>query len=71
MFKHVFIDHPASVGETYIQHLRSAAGFSCTMMAAAACCLIHALVPALFKTTARDTVLRLHDRIITNRSRLR
>ncbi len=70
MFRRVFIDHPASVGETYFQHLRSAASFSKTMLTAAACCLVHAIVPALFKTTASETVRRLHDRMVIHRSRL-
>src|SRR3546814_7556813 len=38
----LFTDHPATVGETYWQHLGGAWGFSWRLMAASLACLIHA-----------------------------
>jgi len=66
----LFTEHPATVGETYGQHLVSAAGFSMRMLAAGVACLIHALLPFLFVRTGSNTVAKLHDRMILNRSRL-
>lgn len=59
----VFKDHPASVGETYWEHMRLALGFSVTLFAAAFAALAHALVPCLFEKTASRTIRRLHDRM--------
>ncbi|MDH4022757.1 MAG: DUF6356 family protein [Gammaproteobacteria bacterium] len=66
----LFTEHPASVGETYGQHLVSAAGFSVRMIGAGIACLIHALLPFLFVRTGSNTIARLHDRMLVNRARL-
>jgi hypothetical protein len=66
----LFTRHPASVGETYGQHLASATGFSLRMIVAGIACLIHALLPFLFVRTGSNAIARLHDRMILNRSRL-
>ncbi|MFK7793136.1 MAG: DUF6356 family protein [Devosiaceae bacterium] len=58
-----FIDHPASVNETYFQHLRFAAGFALTLFAAGLAALIHAIIPPLFETTASRLICKLHTHI--------
>jgi len=63
MFKRLFLDHPRSVGESYVQHADVAARFGLTLIVAGLACLMHALVPALFTRTASDTVKRLHARL--------
>lgn len=65
-----FTEHPASVGETYTEHLRSACSFSASMISGGVACLIHAIFPFLFMTTASSTVRELHNRMVTNRSRI-
>ena len=65
-----FTDHPATVGETYGQHFVSAMGFSLSMLRAAFCCGVHALLPFLFEKTGSDCITELHDRMVTNRNRL-
>lgn len=65
----LFTDHPATVGETYWQHLASAWGFSWRMMLASLACLIHALLPFLFEKTGSQAITRLHDRMVVNRHR--
>lgn len=65
----LFTAHPASVGETYLQHLVSAFGFSSRMMTASICCFIHGLMPFLFVRTGSKAVTELHDRMVVNRSR--
>lgn len=58
-----FVDHPASVNETYWEHARFAFGFSVTLFLAAGAALIHAIVPPLFETTASRIICGLHTRL--------
>jgi Family of unknown function (DUF6356) len=60
--------HPASVGETYFQHLIQAARFGARLVLAGLACLIHSLLPFLFVHTARDMVKDLHEQIVLNRA---
>ena len=59
----LFLDHPASVDETYFQHMRFALGFAFWLGVAATAALIHAAVPAACETTASRILKRLHARI--------
>jgi hypothetical protein len=52
MFDQVFLAHPRSVGETYVEHATMAARFALRLFVAACACAIHAAVPALFPRTA-------------------
>ena len=65
-----FTEHPATVGETYGQHFVSAMGFSLSMLKAAFCCGVHAILPFCFEKTGSDCITGLYDRMVTNRSRL-
>lgn len=67
--RNLFTDHPATVGETYWQHLAAASGFSWRLMAAALACLVHALLPFLFVKTGSRAIAELHDRMVVNRQR--
>ncbi len=58
-----FIDHPASVNETYLQHARFAAGFAITLFAAGTAALIHAIIPPLFETTASKLIKNLYAKM--------
>lgn len=58
-----FTDHPRSVGESYLQHLRFAAGVGGTMVAGGLACFVHALFPFLCETTGSRTIRRLNDRV--------
>lgn len=64
-----FTAHPASVGETYVQHFWSACRFSASMISAGIACFVHGLFPFVFVTTGSSTVRKLHDSMITNRAR--
>lgn len=64
----LFTEHPASVGETYFEHMGRATGFAFSMLVAGIACLIHALLPFLFITTGSRTVTRLYDRMVENRN---
>ena len=71
MIKNAFTDHPASVNETYGEHLASATGFGLTMIAGGLACLVHGLLPFLFVRTGSRAIAELHDRMVSNRVRPR
>ena len=57
-----FTEHPASVGESYWQHLAFALGFSVKLILAGLAALVHALLPFLFKTTASRLIAEMAER---------
>jgi Family of unknown function (DUF6356) len=64
-----FTEHPASVGETYLEHLGCALGFAVRMMLGGIACAIHAVLPFLFVRTGSGVVIDLYDRMVVNRRR--
>ncbi len=69
MLKSLFTDHPASVDETYGEHMGVAIWFGARLFAAAAACLVHAFLPFLFVNTASNAIAELHGRMVVNRQR--
>lgn len=67
--KRLFIEHPATVGESYIEHLLAASGFGLRMVAGGIACLLHGLLPFLFVGTGSKAVSKLHNRMVANRRR--
>ena len=57
--KRIFTDHPHSIGETYFLHMKHAMCFGVTILLAGLACMIHAIIPCLFVTTASQTIKRL------------
>lgn len=66
----LFTRHPASVGETYGEHLGMAASFGWRMVLGGLACLIHAVFPFLFAQTASNHVRCLHEQMVVKRHRL-
>ena len=66
MFRRLFIDHPRSVDENYVQHFAVASKFGVTMIWGGLCALVHAVVPGWCVTTGSRTIerLRLLKRLI-------
>ena len=62
MIRQIFLNHPASVDESYWQHMRFAFGFAAQLMMAAAAALVHATVPCLFEKTASRIIQRLYEK---------
>ena len=60
MITRVFLDHPASVEETYLEHARFAGGFSLKLFAAAGAALVHAVIPCLFEKTASKMIAEMY-----------
>jgi Family of unknown function (DUF6356) len=65
--KRAFTEHPASVGETYSEHLVEAVCFGTRMMLAGIACLVHGALPFLFVRTGSRAIANLNERMITNR----
>lgn len=65
----LFTAHPASVGETYGEHLVQASRFGTRMILAGLACLVHGLLPFLFLRTGSATIAELHTRMVTHRRR--
>lgn len=63
----LFRDHPASVNETYLQHMGVASSFGWAMLKASGACFVHALVPGLCEKTGSTIIRNLHSRMVTNR----
>jgi hypothetical protein len=64
-----FTAHPASVGESYLQHMGSAFYFARVMLVSAAAVFLHGLFPFLFTKSGREAVIQLHERMVTHRAR--
>jgi len=60
----VFLEHPASVDESFWEHFRFAMTFAFWLALAASAAFVHALAPALCKTTGSDIIRKLHARIV-------
>ncbi len=63
-----FTEHPASVGETYTEHMARATCFGLRMIGAGIACLVHALLPFMFVRTGSAAIAELNDRMVVNRS---
>ena len=62
-----FTEHPASVGESYTEHLVRALYFGTRMMFAGIACLVHGVLPFLFVRTGSRAIAELNDRMVVNR----
>lgn len=71
MMASLFTDHPASVDETYAEHMGVALGFSLRLCCAGLACLVHAFLPFLFVKTGSEAIAELHERMVTHRRRHR
>lgn len=65
----LFTEHPASVGETYGEHLAMATGFGLRMVLGGLACMVHGLLPFLFVKTGSRQVSTLHSVMVESRSR--
>lgn len=71
MLRALFVDHPASVGESYAQHLRVATRFGWRLTRGGLACMIHGALPFLFRTSGSDTVRDLHAQLVAKRQAAR
>ena len=71
MLQKIFLDHPQTMNENYLQHFMVAMSFSLRLAYASIVCLVHAILPCLFTTTGSQMIDTLHDEMVANRSRRR
>jgi hypothetical protein len=64
-----FSEHPASVGESYGEHLAMASGFGLAMIGGGLACLLHGLLPFLCVRTGSSVIRNLHERMVAHRGR--
>ena len=69
MLKSLFTAHPASVDESYLEHMAVALSFSARLLFAGLVCLVHGFLPFLFVRTGSQVIAELHDRMVVNRHR--
>jgi Family of unknown function (DUF6356) len=69
MLSELFTRHPASVGETYSEHMQVAAGFGLRLFLASLACFVHALLPFLFERTGSTAIQTLHGSMVISRLR--
>ena len=62
-----FTEHPASVGESYGEHLGRAICFGLRMICAGLACLVHGVLPFLFVRTGSRAIADLNDRMVVTR----
>ena len=62
MLARLFLSHPQSVDESYLEHARFASGFAFQLALAAGAALVHAIFPFMFEKTASRIVARLYAR---------
>ena len=63
-----FTEHPASVGESYSEHLLRAVCFGTRMVFAGMACILHGVLPFMFERTGSSAVTELNERMIRSRS---
>lgn len=67
MFARLFLDHPRTVNESYLEHMAASLTIAGRLLLAAGKCVVHALVPGLCKTAGSDAILKLHGEISPRR----
>ena len=65
--KSLFVEHPASVNETYIEHMGMSGSFAIGLALATGAAVMHSIFPFMFEKTASGIITRLHDRMVANR----
>jgi hypothetical protein len=58
-----FTKHPASLGETYPEHIRLSLGYAVSLLGAALAAFADAVFPFVFQMTASQAVRRLYERM--------
>jgi hypothetical protein len=65
----VFLAHPRTVDESYLEHCGFAARIGSRLLLAGMAALVHAIVPCLCETTASRIVLAMNADIVARRAK--
>ena len=66
--RELFTSHPASVDETYFEHMHMAGSFAVAMLVGSLACLVHAILPFLCERTGSEIITDLHHRMVAARN---
>ena len=66
----LFIAHPRTVNEDYLSHAGVAMRFALLLLSAGLAALVHAVIPALFETTASSMIKKLHAEMMSRSTKL-
>ena len=61
MITRIFLNHPESVNETYVQHAGVAGGFAVRLLCAGFAAGVHAVFPFLFEKTTSQIIEKLYE----------
>ena len=67
MFARLFIDHPKAVNESYFEHMGAAFTVAFRLARASFKCIVHGVVPGLYKTAGSDAILKMAGEIAPRR----
>ncbi len=59
--KSPWVDHPASVGETYLGHMKASMGIALKCLIISLALALHSIFPFIFKTYGCDMIKSLND----------
>jgi len=59
-------EHLNEVNETYLQHMWIAFKIGITMLVTGVICLIHGLIPGLFKKTGSNQITKMYEMVSRN-----
>jgi hypothetical protein len=59
-------EHLNEVNETYFQHMRIAFKIGFTMLVTGVFCLVHGLIPRLFKKTGSNQIAKMYEMVSRN-----
>jgi hypothetical protein len=65
----VFLAHPRTVDESYLEHCCFAARIGSRLLLAGMAAMVHAIVPCLCETTASRIVLAMNSDIVARRAK--
>ena len=65
----LFLAHPRTVNESYLEHCSFAFRIGSRLLLAGAAALVHAVVPCLCETTASRIILALNAGIVARRAK--
>ena len=60
MITRIFLSHPASVDESFLEHMTFASKFAAKLFLAGGAALVHAVIPCLFEKTASGIIAELY-----------
>lgn len=59
----LFLAHPRTAGQSYLQHMRFAWRVAAILFSAAIAAFVHGALPSVLRTSASRTIYRLHDEL--------